>query len=61
LIKNSGEKNMLNSASPIYEVIIGTTCLLMAVGTAVSIPLLVGLYLDKKEEVLRRNKDPQSS
>jgi len=52
---------MLNSASPIYEVLIGTTCLLMAVGTAVSIPLLVGLYLDKKEEDLRRNKDPQSS
>jgi len=49
---------MLNSASPIYEVLIGTMCLLMAIGTAVSIPLLVGLYLDKKEEDLRRNKKP---
>ena len=48
---------MLNSASPIYEVLVGTTCLLMAIGAAISIPLLVGLYLDKKEEDLRRNKD----
>ena len=49
------EKAMLNPASPIYEVAIGSILLSVVFGTVFSIPMLFALYQDAKEQKLRSN------
>ena len=46
---------MLNPASPIYEVAIGSILLSVVFGTVFSIPMLFALYQDAKEQKLRSN------
>ena len=46
---------MLHPASPIYEVLIGVSLLTVTFGTVLSIPTMVALWQDNKEQEERRN------
>ena len=46
---------MLHPASPIYEVLIGTSLLIVTIVSILSVPTIVALWQDKKEEEERRN------
>tara|TARA_R100001440_G_scaffold27381_1_gene44904 strand:+ start:500 stop:667 length:168 start_codon:yes stop_codon:yes gene_type:complete len=52
---------MLNPASPIYEVLIGTTLLVIVLGLTFSIPAIFALYQDAKEQSLRSNKSSDNA
>ena len=55
------EKAMLNPASPIYEVVIGTILLAIVFGATISIPAVFALYQDAKEQSLRSNKSSDNA
>ena len=47
---------MLDPASPIYEILIGSFFLIIAVSSMVSLPTMYALYVSSKEDAERINK-----
>ncbi len=45
------------AANAMYEIIIGTSCLILLLGFVISFPTIVSLIQDKKEEKERKNLD----
>ena len=50
-----GGKHMLHPASPIYEVVIGVLLLAVTLCSVISLPTIVALWQDKKEQEERKN------
>lgn len=44
-----------SAANALYEIVVGVTCLAMVFGGAFSIPMVVALFLDSKEQSERQN------
>lgn len=48
---------MLHPATPIYEVLIGTSLLILTFSIVISIPTVVALWQDSKEQKERNNNE----
>ena len=47
--------SFFSPANALYEIIVGVTCLAIWFGTVFSIPAMIALLLDSKEEAERQN------
>tara|TARA_X000000950_G_scaffold272772_1_gene355754 strand:+ start:1324 stop:1488 length:165 start_codon:yes stop_codon:yes gene_type:complete len=50
---------MLHPATPVYEVIIGTVCLVCAFGFTLAVPTAAALFQEFQEEKLRKNNNEE--